>query len=252
MSDDTLNLLASFRADSPDADDATIERIYRRATSPVHQQPHARVNWSRLSGRPRLALALVLAALAVVPAAIAVGGKIVDLFEGTPAPPPISAAFDMHNKMADLATQNGFAAKFPTVDVSQAHGVVETQTPDGPEDLWAAPNNQGGQCWFIDFANDTPGPHGQSGAGSCDTPTPPASQIQWGDVWVQPHPTVMTVYGHVLVDAARLEVTLSDGSTQTLPVVEGFFLGTIPNGVKPTQIVAYDSAGSQVAHDNLP
>src|SRR4029078_9499468 len=55
--------------------------------------------------------------------------------------------------MAD-ATKQGMAQAFPQADVSHAHGVIEIQTPDGPQDLWAAPNDQGGQCFLIDYAND--------------------------------------------------------------------------------------------------
>ena len=55
-------------------------------------------------------------------------------------------------------TQKGFGDQFPHADVSQAHGVIEIQTADGPQDLWVAPNDQGGTCWFIDWANDPVGP----------------------------------------------------------------------------------------------
>jgi len=149
--------------------------------------------------------------------------------------------------MADLATQKGFAAKFPQADVSKAHGVIEIQTADGPQDLWAAPDDQGGQCTFIDFANDPAGPNGQYGFGGCGPSPPPSSNISWGDVWVRPHPTLLTVYGQVYVDAAAVQLTLDDGSTVSLPVVERLFLGSLEKSAKVTQLTAYDAAGTQVA-----
>jgi hypothetical protein len=259
MGDDSLRLLTSFRDHVADADETTAERIYQRATAMAARRRRpslpGRLSPVRLSDRQRLrrlALALALAGLIVVPAAVAVAAKVIDLFEGTPAPPPVAAAFAMRNKEADTATREGFAAKFPSVDVGRAHGVVEIQTGDGPEDLWIAPNDQGGQCGFIDFARDAPGPDGQFGFGGCDTSTRPASNINWGAVWVEPHPSLMTVYGHVLVDATRLELTLADGSTQSLPVIEGFFLASLDKGAKVRQLVAYDGAGAEVARENVP
>jgi hypothetical protein len=190
---------------------------------------------------------LAAAALVLVPTALALSSKIADLFEGTPAPPSISTNFAANNTLADMWTQKGFASQLPRADVSKAHGVMEIQTADGPEDLWAAPSDQGGQCWFIDFANDPPGQNGQFGFGGCDQSPPPSSNISWGDVWVPSHPSLMTVWGHVYVDTATLQLTLTDGSTATLPVVEGMFLGSLDKGAKVTQLTAYDEAGNIAA-----
>ncbi len=129
--------------------------------------------------------------------------------------------------MADQNVRDGFAAKFPHVDVSKAHGVVQTQTPDGPEELWAAPNDQSGLCWFINFANDASGPNGAYGGGNCDSTTPPASNVTFGDFWQLPHPSLLTVDGRVYVDAVTVQLMLADGSTTSLPVVEGLFLGSL-------------------------
>jgi Sigma-70 region 2 len=96
-----------------------------------------------LSRRPRLVLVVALPGLVVVPAALTFGGRIVDLFEGTPAPPPVSTVFTGNNRFAEMAMRAGFATRFPHVDVSKAHGVIQIQTADGPEDLWAAPNDLG-------------------------------------------------------------------------------------------------------------
>ena len=68
------------------------------------------------------------------------------------------------------------AAKLATADLSKLHGVIEMTTADGPVDLWTAPNDRGGQCWFVDFADDPASASGQAGSGSCDEATPPATK----------------------------------------------------------------------------
>ena len=193
------------------------------------------------------ALAVAALALLLVPTAIALRGQIADLFQGTPAPPAVSTSFEANNKVADMATQKGFGNKFPHADVSQAHGVIEIQTADGPQDLWVAPNDQGGKCWFVDWANDAPGPGGQFGFGGCSPSSPPSSDIGWGSIWVYPHPDLLTVYGQVYVPAARVVVRLADGSALTLPVVEDYFLGSLPKGAQIERITAYNDSGDVVA-----
>jgi hypothetical protein len=140
---------------------------------------------ARRARRRYAAAGVAMLALLLVPTAVALRGQIANLFQGTPAPPAVSTSFELLNRIAaDLATQRGFGDRFPQADVSKAHGVLEVQTSDGPEDLWVAPNDQGGQCWFVDFANDPAEPQGQYGFGGCDPSPPPASNINWGSVWV--------------------------------------------------------------------
>lgn len=193
-------------------------------------------------------LAVAALALLLVPTAVALRGRISDLFQGTPAPPAVSTSFEAGNKVADMATRKGFGDEFPHADVSQAHGVVEIQTPDGPQDLWAAPNEQGGTCWFVDWANDPVGPDGQQfGFGGCDPSPAPASHINWGSVWGYSHPDLITVWGHVFVPADSVHVRLDDGTTTTLPVVEGAFLGSFRKGAQVESLTAYDGSGNVVA-----
>jgi hypothetical protein len=194
------------------------------------------------------ALAVAALALLLVPTAVALRGQIADLFQGTPAPPAVSTSLEANNEVADMATQKGFGDRFPHADVSQAHGVIEIQTADGPQDLWVAPNDQGGTCVFVDWANDPPGPGGQSGFGGCSPSLPRSPHIDYsGSIWDYRHPDLLTVYGQVYLPAARVDVRLADGSTRTLPVVEDYFLGSLPNGVKVERITAYNDSGDAVA-----
>jgi hypothetical protein len=213
----------------------------------------ARANTTR---RRYAALAVAALALLLVPTAVALRGQINDLFQGTPAPPAVSTSFESNNKIADLATQKGFGARFPHADVTKAHGVIQVQTADGPQELWAAPNDQGGLCWFIDFAND-PAPNGvKPGFGGCDTSAfarPPSDIAFEGPGWGLSHPSLYTVDGRVnVVDATSVQVTFADGSNIRLPVVEGLFLGSLDREVKVTQVTAYDEAGNQVAQMTMP
>jgi hypothetical protein len=250
MIEDELEVLVGFRRGVRAPEEETVQRIYRLAT---RQRPRWRVLLrARVSRRPRIALAVALVGFVLVPAALALGGKIVDLFEGTPAPPAVSTTFEGFNRFADLRIREGFARQAPHADVSKAHGVIEIQTADGPQDLWAAPNDQGGLCWFVDFANDQ-APNARPGFGTCDTSTPPASNIAVdGPAWMLSHPLLYTVDGRVYVDAATVQLTRADGSTATLPVVEGLFLGSFDNGANVTQVTAYNKAGTKVAERSLP
>ena len=186
MIDNDLDLLVGFRSEVPLPDEETAERIYRRVTT---TRPRWRVLLpARFSRRTRVFLAVGLAGLVLVPAAVAFSSKIADMFEGTPAPPEVSTNFTAFNTMADLSTKQGFAKNAPHANVSKVHGVIEIQTADGPEDLWAAPSDDGGTCYFIDFANDPPGPTGKLGFGGCNPSGPPASNINWSADWMVSHP----------------------------------------------------------------
>jgi hypothetical protein len=251
MTDSALQILSDFRAEVAEPGEETASRIYALAIDPARQK-RCETERRRHMRRSRLVLALAVAALLAVPTAVAFGGKLVDLFQGTPAPAEISTNFTGFNRsadrLADFATRQGFAMTLPHADVSKAHGVIEIQTPDGPQDLWAAPSDQGANCYFIDFADDQPSPTGEKlGIGGCDPSAAPVSNINWGQVWFRPHPDLVTVWGSVFVDAATVRLVLADGSTLSLPIVERLFLGSLAKGDKVVKVTAFDAAGNEVA-----
>jgi hypothetical protein len=263
MSDD-LKLLVDFRSEVSAPDEAATERVYRLATGP-------RPRWRRLLfGHPwrrgRVLLVAAVVGLVLVPTALAFGGRIVDLFFGTTAPPAVKFVFSGDNRFAEMTMRAGFA-RLPHVEVNKAHGVIEIKTADGPEELWAAPNDQGGQSAFIDFAEQPPGSSARNvvtnvlpgaaqssdvvpglGFGFSDPVAPPAARITLHQIGWALHPSLVTVTGTVYVDAAIVRLTLADGSTSTLPVVERMFLGSLDKGAKVTQVTACDKAGNPVAH----
>ncbi len=192
-----------------------------------------------------VAVGIAVAALALVPTAVALSGKVADLFEGTPAPPAVTTSFEANNKIADLATQKGFGDKFPHLDVSRIRGLLEIQTADGPQDVWAAPNELGGTCWFVDWTNDA-APNGvQPGEGSCDRGEPRRSiAVDYG--WNATHPTLNTLFGLADPRANRVVVELEDGSRHPAGVVGGVFLASFDKDAQLERIVAYDG-NDQVA-----
>jgi hypothetical protein len=200
---------------------------------------------ARRSRRRYTAVVAAIALLVLTPATWAA----VDAFEGTPAPQDVATSFSQYDHF--VRAQHALAGEGPQVDVSKAHGVIEIETPDGPEDLWATPDGAGGQCWFIDWANDKSS-DGKFGFSGCEQPQPPASNIDWGDVWVPSHPTLMSFWGSVYVDAATVQVSLDDGSTQSLPVAEHLFLGSFPKGTNVERVTAVDADGRVVASTAKP
>lgn len=245
MIDEDLQELVDFRNEISAPDEETTRCVYARVT----QQGRARPSRSRASNRQRsrrLAIAFA-AAVVLVPSAVAFGGRLANLFQGAPPTPAVSTAYQRLNRLADEAVQKGFAAALPQADVSKIHGVIRIQTADGPVELWTAPNTDGGQCSFVDFTDDPATASGQLGNGTCDTATPPASRVTFSEFWTRSHPSLLTVYGRVYADASSVEITLADGSKITLPVAEGFFLGSLDNGVSVTTVTAYDAAGKQAA-----
>lgn len=248
-------ILIDFRSEVPQPDDETARRVYMRATASAAARDRGVGRLPRMR-RSRLLLGIAVAALVLVPTAVAFGGKIVDLFEGTPAPPEVSAEFTILNKAADMSIQKGFTGIVGHADVSKAHGVIEIQTPDGPQDLWVAPYDAGGQCYFIDYANDSVSQSGgKPGFGGCGTPAQAYSYSEIdpeGPYYTYKHPNLLTIDGSVAIDATTVRITFHDGSTLTLPVVEHWFLASIP---KPAQesdanlenVTAFDAAGNQVA-----
>lgn len=210
-----------------------------------------RERWDDVLGRARrsrrryTAVVAAVAALAVVPATWAA----VNAFEGTPAPPSIHQSFVQWNagaeQMETSAAQDGFKTQVPRADASKAHGVLQLATTDGPLDMWAAPELDGsGTCWFVGWESDMHGDNARGG-GSCTEADEDPINAGWE--WGNDHPTYTVLEGSVTGDETTLDVTLTDGSTTTLPVVEHLFLGALPKGSQPASIVGRDANGDVVA-----
>jgi hypothetical protein len=200
---------------------------------------------ARRSRRRYGAIVAAVAVLALAPATWAA----VDAFEGTPAPRSIQLNFLRFDAQAAARqyalAEAGFTARVPRADAAKAHGVLQLQTGDGPLDMWAAPElNDSGSCWWVSWESDLRTDK-SGGFGSC---TPAGRQaidpINFND---PNHPAYMVVAGSVHGPETLLDVTLTDGSTATLPVAEHLFVGALPHGSHIATIVGHDANGDTVA-----
>jgi hypothetical protein len=207
--------------------------------------------WNDVLGRARrsrrryITVVAAVAVLVLPPATWAA----VNAFEGTPAPQSIQQTFlhgDAEAAAAEAAlAQAGFKRELPRADASQAHGVLQLQTSDGPLDMWAAPQLHGtGSCWLVDWESEIHEDHA-AGLSSC---TPAGDQaIDLTNYNDERHPAYLVVAGSVTGAATTLDLTLTDGSTTTLPVAEHLFVGALPHGSHVASIVGRDAAGDVVA-----
>ena len=194
---------------------------------------------ARRSRRRYTAAVAVVAALVLAPAAWAA----VNAFEGTPAPHVIQQNFSYHRVTINPWTGN--IVNETDADASKSHGVLQLQTSDGPLDLWAAPETNGsGTCWFAGWESDISADHA-IGPGSCTESNDAAITPEtYNDA---SHPAYTVLVGSVTGSETTLDVTLTDGSTTTLPVAEHLFLGALPPGSQLASITGRDAAGNAVA-----
>lgn len=201
---------------------------------------------ARRSRRRYAAVAAVITLLVLAPATWAA----VNAFEGTPAPESIHQTFLQGDAAAAVmqayANQNGLARDFPRADPTKAHGVLQLQTSDGPLDMWAAPELDGsGSCWFIGWESDMRADQAAGEGGCMQAGRDAISPGTYNDA---SHPGYTLLNGSVVGSETTLDVTLTDGSTTTIPVVEHLFLDALPHGTGlPTSIVGRDAAGNVVA-----
>lgn len=229
----------------------------------IFPQPNPEADWDEVRrragvrSRRYLASVALVVALVVAPAAWA----ITQAFEGKPAPPSVKSFFQTSNKMrAQMAKALG--RKEPKAIVSKAHGVIQVKTADGPIDLWAAPAQGGGSCSLVAWEPNPSHPQGAE-SGGCYAAMPnnagsSGHNLDWssgGDYW---HRNYNVVTGYVYGDATTLRVTLSNGRTKTLPVVEHLFLGALHQSIhwrqhpKITSVTARNAHGRVVGYWRRP
>lgn len=200
----------------------------------IFPQPEAEVDWNEVLRRAGvrnhryLVAVAVVVALVLAPAAWAIAQAL----EGTPAPPSVKSDFQAWNKMS-ATVADALARKVPEAIVSKAHGVIQVKTADGPVDLWAAPAKDGGTCYLVAWQSGLN--HARAyGSGGCYSATAKlnnaessAHNLAWSSGGDSEHRNYNIVTGYAYGRASTVRVTLSNGSTKTLPVVEGLFLGAL-------------------------
>jgi hypothetical protein len=202
-----------------------------------------------------IAMAMLVGGLLVTPA-LGIGTRLLDLVQGTPAPPEVQTFFatsDAYMEVARDPDEVGKALHDGLVHVpviaSEARLAFALDTPDGPIHIWTAPTKDGRQCVLYQWGD--PLPNGQlpltgiawggqdkpvdgpvNGMAGCEFDPgasglmpvgAPLESVSLVRVWFH-DPTI-----------TRIEVELQDAAPVSLPVVavgKGFMAaGTIP---KPT------------------
>jgi hypothetical protein len=215
-----------------------VEPLIASSFERIFPQPYANADWDdvrRRAGvrsRRYFAIVAVVVALALAPAAWA----ITRAFEGKPAPPAVKSFFQTSNKMSAMMAKT-LGRKAPRAIVSKAHGVIQVKTADGLLDLWAAPARGGGTCHLVAWQPNPSHPHTSEGGGCyaasamLNNAESSGHNLDWsssGDYW---HRNYNVVTGYAYGDATTVRVTLSNGHTKTLPVVEHLFLGALHQSI---------------------
>jgi hypothetical protein len=207
------------------------------------------------SGR-RLALvsAAVLAAALLVAPGVGVGGRVLDLIQGEPAPPPVQELFAANNRAREQLLQHNDEARqelgrrFPRTIPGQARGVIALETADGPISLWVAPTEDGRQCWLIQTGED-PVTGRAGGFGSCDGEDSRGAIQAEGPMWDYQRPSVKFFHVRVYDESiTRVDVEIDGLPPRSLPVASGHALTTTPMEARTLDVVVGRSAdGEEVA-----
>jgi hypothetical protein len=240
--------------------DDLLEQHFSRLRNPVDDSDWLAVRRRARKPRRRVALIAVAAAagaLLVAPA-FGIGGRVLDLIQGKPAPPAVQTSFASSD--AGRKQLFAFAAaagqelhdRFSPVIPGEARGVAEIETADGPIYLWAAPTEDGRQCWLIQ-AGEADGRAG--GFGSCDGIDRTGSIRPEGPMWTDQRPSVLIMHVRVYDEAImHVDLQLEGAAEMSLPVVSGHALGTIPQGgrVRLESVVGRNAGGEVIERWTAP
>jgi hypothetical protein len=228
-----------------------------------------------------VAFTALLAALLVTPA-LGIGSRVLDLVQGTPAPPEVQTFFASSDAFMDVARDSDEVGKVlhdrlvhvPVV-ASEARLVFAIDTPDGPILFWVAPTKDGRHCELSQFGDVLPngqlpltniawGGQGQpplknepvNGAATCEGPDPGGRGLWPGGGFSELRPSVTTVrvwfYDPTIT---RIEVELQDAPSVSLPVVAvgGSFVafGTVPRAERTVAVVGRSADGTEVARESF-
>jgi hypothetical protein len=214
------------------------------------------------AGRPLRRAALVagvavVAALLVAPA-FGVGGRVFDLIQGHQAPPEVQTLFAANDQARERHFAYAQAAgvqmhdRFSPVIASETRSVAAIDTADGPIDLWAAPTQDGRQCWFIQTGGEAGRPFG---SGSCDGIDQTGAIRPEGPGWTIERPSVLFFHVRLYDDAiTRVQLEIQGADELSLPVISGHALGTIPKQehVRLLSVVGFNADGEVVARWTAP
>jgi hypothetical protein len=216
---------------------------------------------ARRPWRRAVLVAVVAATVALLVApAFGVGGRVLDLIQGKPAPPPVQTSFAGGNAARQqrfaFAAAAGLALhdRFSPVVPGETRGVAEVETADGPIYLWVAPTEDGRHCWLVQTGRD-PATGRPYGGGSCDGIDYSGAILPDGPAWTIERPNVLIFHVRVYDESiTRIQLELEGTNELSLPVVSGHALGTIPKQehVRLLSVVGRNDEGAVVARWTAP
>jgi hypothetical protein len=203
-----------------------------------------------------LVAAALLGALLITPA-LGLGDRLLDLLQRPAAPPEVQAHFAANDTLRKQlfahteAAGNALHDRFSRVVPGEARGIAAIESADGPIYLWAAPTEDGRQCWLIQAGAEvaTGRPYGLT---SCDA-TEAQRTIRPSTVWTAERPSVKILHARVYDDAVtHVEIVIEDGPEVSLPVVAGHALGTVAKEARVLAFVGRNASSEEVARWTLP
>jgi hypothetical protein len=214
----------------------------------------------RRSRRGGVSVAVVtaglLGALLVAPAVV-LGDRLLDLLQRPAAPPEVQAHFAANETLRKQLFAHVEAAghalhdRFSPVVAGEARGIAAIESPDGPVYLWAAPTEDGRQCWLIQAGAEaaTGRPYG---SGSCDA-TEAESKMRPSTLWTAERPSLKILHARVYDEAiTRVEIVIEHGPEVWLPVVAGHALGTVAKDARVVAFVGRNASSDEVTRTTLP
>ena len=252
-------------------------------TSTMRDESHGRWRDRWLTRRRLVVIAVtaLLAALLVTPA-LGIGGRLLDLVQGTPAPPEVQTFFATSDAYMDVARKSDEVGKalqdrlvHVPVIASEARLVFAIETPDGPIHIWTAPTKDGRHCTLSQWGD--PLPNGQlpltniawggqgepplkdeqvNGMAGCEGTDLGVPGLMPLGVYTPLRPSVSLV-GVRFYDPTitQIEVELQDAPSVSLPVVavgKGLMAaGTVPRDERTVAVVGRSADGTEVARESF-
>lgn len=210
---------------------------------------------NRLRSFTLVTVAAFIGVLVATPA-FGIGNRLLDLIQGTPAPPAVQTHFAatdaMRTRLFAYAEEAGakMHGRFSPVIAAEARGVFAIEAAEGPIYLWAAPTEDGRQCWLMQTGAEsaTGRPYG---LGGCD------DQMQENVMrpetwWTAERPSAKIVHVRVYDDAiTRVEVEFEGAPAESLPVASGHALGTIPKDARVLGVVGRNKDAEELARATI-
>jgi hypothetical protein len=171
--------------------------------------------------------------------AFGIAPRVVDWFQGSPAPERVERNLAALNEAVGIFEREGAA-----VIADRAHGVTAIETDHGWVYLWAAPMVDSGWCVYV----ETPSSGEPTAVADCQDGGPdgqPLLVMQSSQDYDDG--TLRLLAGRADPPIRSLELRLEDGSTETIPLVNEFFLHDIDEGTEAVALIARDSTGRIVS-----